>query len=582
MLERALIDAIDEAAPIFLDKYTRPGGTLVWQEEYPGDGVWADDLYEAFFNWPFHYALGGSDYIGAKSFVEWDAITRQLANDYGRVHREFVNDDDWFHNAENYVYFYALGLVDPTVRDNRDRACRFAGFYTGDDPEARCYDARHRIIRSPFSGSKGPLFHARWADVSYNLAYEHTTLGPEHELAADWQQREGPERVLHEIFDRVVMRSDVVVNLGVVPLVATAYSYTGDDRYRRWICDYVEAWIERSRANNGVIPDNVGPNGIVGEARGGQWWGGFYGWTGRFGHQMMGCAVTVAAEAAQLVTGDSSYLDLARMWLDTLVDRGRRDDLGRFVVPHKHNDEGWTEFAPMHPHMPVHLWGASMQERDRQRLEVLRDGSEAAWDTVTSRGPREMDDRPWVGFLAGRIPDYPEQILQANYQEVRRRLDIVLNDDQDLTKLDVHHWQQVNPVLTEALTHLTTGGPQAIYWGGLAVGRLRYFDVQRRRAGLPKDVAALVTDLGANSVSVSLVNLCVSETRDVIVAAGSFREHHLLGVSEVGGERIEVNASYLPVQLRPGTRIDLQLEVERYCRPPTYAFPWHGDSVLFR
>ena len=61
VLERRLIDAIDEAAPVFLQKYTRPGGTLIWREDYPGDGVWADDLYEAFFNWPLYYALGGSD-----------------------------------------------------------------------------------------------------------------------------------------------------------------------------------------------------------------------------------------------------------------------------------------------------------------------------------------------------------------------------------------------------------------------------------------------------------------------------------------------------------------------------------------
>ena len=66
VLERALIDAIDAAAPIFLEKYTRPGGALIWQEEYPGDGVWADDLYEAFFNWPFYHALGGRKRIDSR------------------------------------------------------------------------------------------------------------------------------------------------------------------------------------------------------------------------------------------------------------------------------------------------------------------------------------------------------------------------------------------------------------------------------------------------------------------------------------------------------------------------------------
>ena len=73
VLERRLIDAIDEGAPVFLEKYTRPGGSLIWMEEYPGDGVWADDLYEAFFNWPHYYALGGSEYTALK---HWKNGTR--------------------------------------------------------------------------------------------------------------------------------------------------------------------------------------------------------------------------------------------------------------------------------------------------------------------------------------------------------------------------------------------------------------------------------------------------------------------------------------------------------------------------
>ena len=90
VLERQLIAAMNEAAPFFVKKYTRSGGTLIWREDYPGDGVWADDLYEAFFNWPLFYALGGSPYIGETAVEEWNAITRQIEHDYGRVHKEFT------------------------------------------------------------------------------------------------------------------------------------------------------------------------------------------------------------------------------------------------------------------------------------------------------------------------------------------------------------------------------------------------------------------------------------------------------------------------------------------------------------
>ena len=582
VLERQLIDAIDAAAPVFLEKYTRPGGALVWREDYPGDGVWADDLYEAFFNWPHYHALGGSDYTGVKSFEQWNAVTRQIEHDYGRAHKEFISDDDWFHNAENYIYFYHLGMADPTSRETMRRARRFAGFYLGEDPEAPNYDPRHRIVRSPFSGSRGPRASARFSDVRYNIEHGHATLGPGWKPPPpEWWLDEGLREQVHRRFDEVVMQGDVTVNLGIVPLVATAFLYTGEARYRRWIEEYAGAWIERTRANGGIVPDNVGHGGIVGETRGGEWWGGFYGWTGTYGHQMMSCAVTIAAEAACLVTGDAGYLELPRMHLDSLIAHAGEED-GRLLVPHKHTADGWCEFRAAAPHLPVHLWAASMAEEDRQRLEVLRRGREEEWARVTQRPVRAADDRGWTRFLAGEVPDYPERILQANYREVCGRLAKVLADEQDLTALDVHWWQQVNPVVTEALVQLTTGGPQPIYWGGLAQGRVRYYDPARRRPGLPPDLAALVTRLEADGMALTLVNLSPVEARDVAVAAGSFGEHRFGKVVSGDGEEIAVDGGCFRVHLRPGAQVELCIGMQRYAATPSFRFPWHRDGIPFR
>ena len=159
----------------------------------------------------------------------------------------------------------------------------------------------------------------------------------------------------------------MAVNLGVVALVATAFLHTGETKYREWIAEYMGAWLERTRANGNIVPDNVGPNGLVGEKRDGQWWGGLYGWTGRYGHNMMIHAITAAAEAAQLVTGDPQYLDLMRMHLDCLIEHGREDG-GRLLVPHKHTDAGWGEFGPICPDLPLHLWSASLQDADWGRI----------------------------------------------------------------------------------------------------------------------------------------------------------------------------------------------------------------------
>jgi hypothetical protein len=580
VLQRQLIAAIDSAAPIYLEKYTRPGGALIWQEEYPGDGVWADDLYEAFFNWPLYYALGGSAYTGNKAFEEWNAVTRQVEFDYGRAHNEFISDDDWFHNAENYIYFYYLGLADPTNADMLRRARRFAGLYMNDDPQVPNYDPKHRLIRSPFSGSKGPLFHARYADVQYNIEYGHATLGPDFDFPPNWYEDEEWRKKVHQRFDQVVMQSDIPVNLGVVVLVTNAYLYTGESRYRDWVVAYVEAWLERIAANGGIIPDNIGPNGKIGENRQGQWWGGFYGWTGLYSLHMMGSAMMIAAQCAQLVTGDSRYLDLIRSQLDVVINQGRQQD-GKLTVPFKHTDEGWTEYGTMIPQDPIHLWAASMRKDDRQRLETLRQGDEVGWRQVSVRGPRSLDDRAWTRFLAGDLPDYPEKILQANYQEVCRRLDIVRHDQQDLTKLDVHHWQQVNPVVTEALVQLSTGAPQTVYWGGMAQGRVRYFDPTEKRPGLPPDVAALVHRLEEDGMALKLVNLSVHQTRDLIVGAGSFGEHQFLSV-EADDDHMVVEARYFQVSLPPGTEIDLDIKMKRYANKPSYAFPWHQDQIPFR
>ena len=73
-------------------------------------------------------------------------------------------------------------------------------------------------------------------------------------------------------------RGDVPINLTAAPLIANAFLYTADEKYRQWIVDYLGKWIELTQLNDGITPDNVGLSGKIGEYTGGQWWGGYYGW----------------------------------------------------------------------------------------------------------------------------------------------------------------------------------------------------------------------------------------------------------------------------------------------------------------
>ncbi len=59
VLERRLFDALNASVHPFLEKYTRPDGTLTWRETFRGRDT--DDLYESFYNWPLLHLLGGDD-----------------------------------------------------------------------------------------------------------------------------------------------------------------------------------------------------------------------------------------------------------------------------------------------------------------------------------------------------------------------------------------------------------------------------------------------------------------------------------------------------------------------------------------
>ena len=75
----------------------------------------------------------------------------------------------------------------------------------------------------------------------------------------------------------------------------------------------MDAWLSRIEQNNGIIPDNIGPNGIIGERRNGQWWGGFYGWGCYSGYNIMFHSIAIAMECAFLLSGgDQRFLKLLR------------------------------------------------------------------------------------------------------------------------------------------------------------------------------------------------------------------------------------------------------------------------------
>ena len=413
---------------------------------------------------------------------------------------------------------------------------------------------------------------------------------------------------------------DTAVNLAAAGLVLNAWILTGEPRYRDWIERYVGAWRERAAENDGIVPDNTGPDGVVGGLLGGRWYGGHYGWSWPHGWYSVGSAAAVAALAAA-TTGDDGYLDLLRPALDAMIARGKvmaftESDsslsskwypqlaetvtIPTMLVPFRHSDRGWFDYNPMLASVPMALWHHGSHPADRRRLEELREAAGYDWRTVRSFRSKEEagHEEPWFTFLTGDNPDYPEKILAAAQAQVRHRLARMrAHRDIDVTEADIHLWQQCNPVVTEALVQLTWGGPQVIYNGGLQQARVRYYDASGRRPGLPDSVAALVSGIDPLATVVDLVNLHPEQGRTVIVQAGAFAEHTIEAVRytacpdqswlgslydyghsqpAVTEHHADIHGPWLSVHLPASTRIRLTLTLALRTRTPSYATPFDG------
>ncbi len=601
IMQRQLMNTIEQSAPKYVNKFTQKDGTPYGLGPY-------DDVYEMFYNWPEMYAIGGSDYLFESALKSYQAITLNNSAyvkdsiDYNhQLYKEFPRQDDWFHISEGITLFYNMGLADAKLSENIKRAKRFAGFYMNEDPEAQNFNPDQKTIKSIFTGSQGA---ANTSSAVYNLRYGHTSLFPVlSDLEPEWHEK--PERLkqIQELYDQIVTRTDVPVNLLATGLITNAYLYTGDEKYKKWVLDYVDAWMKRIAENGGLLPDNIGQSGKIGEYRNGQWWGGLYGWYGRYGVLMQYSALSVASECAYLLSGDQKYLDLLRSQINSIMQRAKYTKEGQMLVPFRYKKEGWYSYRPMMVQDLAHLWHASMDQEDWKKIEVLMKGNkfhplwgEGVWgqntlgelDTIVWKKAEPFDwnreesmgDRTFglteharLMYYAGKNPDWPLEVLKADYQEVIKRMNFMQNDPRNIYSIQKDDLYPNNPVITKGLVQTTMGTPQTIYNGGLLRATVRYFDVELQRPGLPQDVSALVDILKADETGIQLVNLNPAESRKLIVQAGAFGEHTFTNI-KAGQSQIEVNKPYFVVELPPGSSIHLIAGIQRFKNKPSYAFPW--------
>ena len=566
LLERKLLRSQAEGCRAFFDHYFDQRGYLLCVPRWGGDDG-PDDAAENLLNWTILHALGGADDILDLYKLGWEGHLQQyteaktvdvpMARD-GMYFKEFPVMFDWFHNAEGFSAFFLQGLSDPDDREFQRRCRRFAGFYMDEDPIAKNYDPDRKLIRSMFNGSRGPLLRK-----ATGLDWAGDPIEVEGRFRLGHGERSYDEMVAHfKDYNDVV--GDHPINLAATILPLNAFMLAHEQKYRDWVIDYVEAWVERTEQNDGIIPTNVGLDGVIGSECGGRWYGGVYGWgftvtvpqTGELAHRTYFHTRAIHGFGnATLLTGDRRYADTWRGVID-FINRNAREIDGKTMYPNAYGDyfgeEDWYDFQT-HPFisgaMEVYYWTMDPAHRDL------------------------LASDPWIQYLDGSNPDYPQTALQADLERLREnqaemRADTASPD----TRLsdDMNH---INPAVTETLTQLMLGGLPTGRTGGPLHARLRYFDPNRRRAGIPEDVAALVEKLTAGSVTVVLVNTNQVAPRRVTVQGGAYAEHQF-GTLEVDGKKTAVEDDAFEVNLAPGCGARLVIETNRYANAPTLAFPW--------
>jgi hypothetical protein len=559
-LERQLLAENLPACREFFGKYYDDRGYLqAFLRWGANDGP--DDAFENFNRWPELHALGGDDEILQIYLKALDGMIRQYsearttevpAGRAGMYVHEFSAQSDWMHHGEGLQLFNRMALSAPGLPAYRDRARRFAAMYMGEDADAPNYDPDRKLIRSMINGSRGPMLRKATALDWAGDPFDTTGFVALHGESTYKQ-------FLEHYQEYTDVAGDHFLNLVATTLPTNAYLVTGEAKYRRWIVDYMDAWLGRMKQNRHIIPSFVDVDGKIGGADG-RWWGNAYGWgfspvnpvTGQREDRNRIPRALVGFSNALLVTGDQKYVTAWRNMIAAVNDNARSVG-GAQEYPTMYGRDGWYGWQRERWTVgALEVWYWSMQTADRRHGVVTN---------------------PWVQFLHGTNPGYPEAVLQRDLESIPRRLAEIRADRTSADKRLADNMLDLNPAATDALVRLMWGALVPGREGGLLNARLRYFDPARQRAGVPDDVAALVSELGDRRTVVTLVNLSTTDTRAVIVQAGGYAEHQFESV-EWNGRTERLDARDFTVRLAPGAGAKLTLGLRRFVNKPTVAFPW--------
>ncbi len=552
LAEREMLDTAADGARLWIERYVRPDGSVNVPERW-GVTDGPDDIMETVRGWPLVYAMGAPEAVADAYERVWEGHLRQfgraripaveLAKD-GIFVQEFPPAFDWEHTGEGLQAFYWHALGRPNDRTNAARTRRFAGFYLNEDPEAPNYDPKRKIIMSLFNGSKGPIIRP---------------VTP-----IDWDGDENPTRAARFATSSNI-RGDHPLNLLATTLATQAYLLTHEAKYKKWVLEYVDAWRARAAANGGNFPSNIGLDGTIGGEWGGKWYGGIFGWNspddGLRNYVLRG--IPAAFGQAAMLSRNMAYIAPVRRQVDNLFAAVRVEN-GQRLLPHYYGEHegrvGWYGYRPgeffptgalgnlSETTIELYLW--SLDPADAQR--------------ILPNPPDRRSVQGWIEYLEGRRPDYPVEAMRQERQDVARAAERTAKKSTGYG---------ASPVAFESLANLTLGAANLYGSGDVLRSQVRFFDPDRRRAGLAQDVAAVVEKIERDSVTLMIVNTSATTSRRLVVQMGAYGEHQATAL-RVGGRTVPVNAPYFDVQLAAGAGDRLVIGIKRLANDPTLAFPW--------
>ena len=300
-------------------------------------------------------------------------------------------------------------------------------------------------------------------------------------------------------------------------------------------------------------------DGSIGGECDGKWYGGVYGWgfsvydpaSKEIRHRpAMMSRAPYSFGNGLLVTGDQKYVDAWRGVVEGVNSNHKTID-GKKMYPRMHGDEGWYDFReePFDEGLlQVYYW--SMDGADR--------------DKVSGSG--------WLEFLDGKNPGYPVESFEEDIELVRSKMEKVAADTASPDTRMSDDMNSLTPAVTEAMTELMLGGLPTGREGHPLHARIRYFDPERGRAGIPEDVASLVTGLTATDVTFTLVNINQVEGRRVVIQGGGYGEHQIKEYV-CNGETVSIDDRSFELSLAPGSGAEIRLVMDRYVNQPTLGFP---------